>query len=1074
MKYLAILLLTLSVWGGQSIVIDGTGSPMTFSDPNLANTLDWRVEFQIHGFTAPASVSYAISLNGVGVDVQAQTNGNLWLIPKRDSVAGGSPFIFSMTGRANTVFRLQRDYAGLIYTCEAWEADGSKYEFQSREITSVNSWGFNGGQINEANLSHRMGFLRLASARVAINSRPPVTADAGDMLELKFDGNGNDSSGNGRNLSSVAGVSFVATPGQIAISLPATPSTPAWAKFIPLRAGHPSALASNSYSMADASSDVTCLWQQIEGPSQAVFDSRSSCSPTLTGLIFGPYVFRLAVTDSAGQTGVSDFDVGAVAYDDNGVVIYPDERLNSLLGPSMVLGANPWVWADRQSIKMATKNWDNYKLNGGTWDAEWLLPSVNGVARQGTVYKPSGTGSKLYGVGTNFLNVFCNGSVGTAAYNVYVVVDLPPADPGDEPSRYARQVGSCESDTELTFSSGWGWERPFIASPGTTWGTIGFCADCSLWNGRNYSSDVNYYDNALAEYALYYRTGWKKARDSARWMADRFAYSPWIGGGIGWAPRHAALTSAVLRSVFDTGGPATKNVWPILRGLIDGNCASATESSSLLGDVRESGYCLGFTALKAKYDPDSTERTESLDRLVNGYTNRWGPQQTAAGAYREGGSVEGDMSRVHQVANGSATVTRYSGSAYPSDYCGTVYTEAGTLTVNNTDRVSVTGTGTSFTGSAGKIIYLTGTLDSAPWSMISVISGSPTPTSTTMTLQYPWRGDPSSITKFKIMDTPPINPGANMWPVMMGTVTAGNVLTGERDGDNWYYCTYVDGDTLTLDKPYTGDTSGGNVYRRMSMADLAGNGTQPFMMGIVAWAQYLAADALDGYNSTAAANYRTIGGKSVDWIWNYGRNPSTKGLRYGVDFSNCTVTSFPSAYGCWRDDSDYERAYNIETVGAFARKYLESRSASDLAMGNALYTDTYAKNGFASPFAGDGHWNVATDEGSYDYSFVLQTKNYGQAWGIGGGQTWPAARLGGPAPAENRTLTVQVGSPLAYGDRIRITATNASGVAVTNTCQAVACSVTSDFRAGGQTVLIEYLNASSAVLARATQNVIVN
>ncbi|MCC6264693.1 MAG: hypothetical protein IT169_14035 [Bryobacterales bacterium] len=892
-------------------------------------------------------------------------------------------------------------------------------------------------------------------------------------MELKFDGNGNDSSGNGRNVGT-SGFAFVQTPGQNVIALPATPSTPEWAPFLPLRAGYPSVLTSKSYSMADASASVSCYWVQIDGPSKAIFDNRVSCAPTLTGLVFGPYTFRLYAIDSAGAQGQTDFEVGAVAYDDNGVVIYPDERLNSLLGPSTVLGRNPWEWVDRQSVVMAKKNWDNYKINGGTWDAEWLLPSVNGVERKGTVYKPSGTGSKLYGTGTNFLEVFCNGQAGAAAYNVYVVVDLPPADPGDEPSRYPRQVGSCESDTELTFTSGWAWERPFISTPGTSWGTIGFCAGCSTWNGRNYASDVNYYDNALAHYSLYYRTGWRKARDSARWMADRYAYSPWIGGGIGWVPRQASLTSAYLRASIDTGGPQTKNVWPMLRVMVDGNCASYTESASLIGDVRETAYCLGFTALKAKYDPDSAERTESLDRLVTGYTNRWGPQQTAEGRYPEGYSIEGDMSRVHQVTNGSATVTRYSGSAYPSDYCGTMLTESGTLTVNNTDRVTVIGSGTNFTGSAGKIIYLTGTLSGQPWSMVSVILASPAPTATTMTLQYPWRGDPSSITKFRIMNTPPINPGANMWPIMMGTVTAANVLTGARDGDNWYYCTYVDGNTLTLDKPYTGDTSGGNVYRRMAPANLPGNGTQPFMMGIVAWAQYLAADALDGYNNTAAANYRAIGSKSVDWIWNYGRNPATKGLRYGVEFSNCTSMDFPSAYGCWENDSNYERAYNIETIGAFARRYLVSRDPSDLAMGDTQYTDTYAKTGYATPFAGDGHWNTATDEGSYNFSYALQTKNYGQAWGIGGGQTWPAARLGGasrPIPREMSLGFLLSSVQGAVAARIRTT--SASGLVETTICGNTSpCRLTLDRRQAAYWMVMEYISSTGAVLAASEPQVI--
>ncbi len=1055
------LVISAASWGGQSLVLNHGGN-QSLSIPGFSKSDSWRIEFQLHGWNDSETDSNFAELTG---GIVRQFGGDRWYFaPQQDSYPGGTPCIFTMTGRSNVLIRIQRDYSVPQWTCEMWDTNGSNYSIQRRAILSANNDTGSGGYIRGQNSNLSFGFLRVSSKLKPLNSRPPVTAETGDVLELKFDGNGSDSSGRGRDMST-SGFTFQETPGQEVFAIPATPNTPSWAPFVPLRAGYPSKLSSHSYSMADASADVTCYWVQTDGPSHAIFDDRSSCTPTLTGLVFGPYTFRLIATDSAGTRAEADIDIGAVAYDDNGVVIYPDERLNSLLGPSMVLGKNPWEWADSQSVKMAVKNWDNYKINGGTWDAEWLLPSVNGIPRNGTVYKPSGTGLKLYGIGTNFKDVFCGGEVGPVAKPIYVVVDQVPADPDDEPNRYARYVASCESDTELTFVSGWIWERPFIDAPGVSWGTVGACSDCSTWNGRNYSSDVNYYGNDLAHYALYYRSGWKKARDSARWMADRYAYSPWIAGGVGWIPRNAALTAAFLRSAIDTEDPPAKNVWPLLRRMVDTQCSGLASSAAVIGDPRESAYCLAFTAMKAKYDPDPAERAESLDILVAGYANRWGSQQKADGSYVNRGATEGDTSRVHYLSRGSSTVTRHSGAAYPSDYCGTVFSTAGSIAINGTDRVSVTGTGTNFVGSAGKVIFMTGTLDGQPWTMASTIAATPAPTATSMTLAYPWRGDTSTITKYKIMDAKP--PGRSYWTMFMGEVTSANVLTGPIDTDNWYDCTYVNGDTLTLDKPYTGNTSGGNNYRRMTWQNLTGSGTQPFIMGIIGWAEYLVADALDDYNPTVASDYRATAGKTVDWIWQYGRNPTTKGLRYGVGYSNCKSPDFSPAFECWSSSSNYERSYNIETIGAFARKYLATRSSEDLTIGDALYTDTYAKTGYASPFLSDGHWSDAVEDGSYGFSVTLQTKNYGQAWGVGGGQVWPAARLGGRAKPIPRDVSVGfLLSSVQGAASVQVRTIGPSGRERTTICHDTSpCHLTLDSRMGSYWMQLEYLSNSGAVLA---------
>lgn len=358
-------------------------------------------------------------------------------------------------------------------------------------------------------------------------------------------------------------------------------------------------------------------------------------------------------------------------------------------------------------------------------------------------------------------------------------------------------------------------------------------------------------------------------------------------------------------------------------------------------------------------------------------------------------------------------------------------------------------------------MFIRGTLDSQPWSQVSQIAS--VASATSMTLAHPWRGDDSSVVDYRIMSGTPR--GGAYYEMFMGGVTSGNVITGDQDVDNWYWCRYVDGNTLTLDKPYTGDTST-NPYRRMTWQNLTGRGSQPFMQGILAWALYLAADALDGYDDVTAANYRTQAGEVVDWLWSYGRHDATKGMRYGVGFSNCQSPGYSPAFRCWENASNIERSYNIEVINAFARKYLHTANATDLTRLETLYTDTYAKTGFSSPISGDGYWAEATDEGAYDFNFTLQTKNYGQAWGVGGGQTAPAARVGGPTEEQTQTIVLSfLLSDHPTATKVIVTLVNAQGVNSSTTCNSSPCNLTAIVTAGANIIRFSFQTALDAVVA---------
>jgi hypothetical protein len=285
------------------------------------------------------------------------------------------------------------------------------------------------------------------------------------------------------------------------------------------------------------------------------------------------------------------------------------------------------------------------------------------------------------------------------------------------------------------------------------------------------------------------------------------------------------------------------------------------------------------------------------------------------------------------------------------------------------------------------------------------------------------------------------------------------------DMDNWYWCTVAGGNTLILDKPYTGDTSNGNVYRRPTWQNLTGRGSQPFMEGIAGWALNYAALALDGFDNTTAANYRTAMNNVVDWIWTYGRSPATKGLFYGVEFSNCTNLAVLPVYNCAQDvsASSNERAYQPETNAAFAQKYLNTNNSVDLTRGDEYYTDQFARSGYASPFPGDGYFAELIDPCCSTYN----EKAYGQTFGVGQGHQWPGARLGGVSPPSLAAVPVNIDLAGAGAASAQVVVTQPNSAQQKYSCSTSPCTVQVDQRQGAHWAQVQYLSASGAVISSA-------
>src|SRR5580658_348638 len=293
--------LPVIAFAGQSLVVNGS-SNISLTDPTMSPGQSWRIEFQIHNWTIPPAGVYSamlFDLLGTGSLARIYPDGTLEL-ETVDQITQQQPCFVSTAGLTNALVRVQKNVAAMLFSCEIWNYDGTGYASQVLNIAQVAARPYTGGTVGPG-ASAGLGFLRVATTLMPLGSKPPTTADGGNWTELKFDGNLKDSSGNNHNASG-SGVSYMATPNQVAVANPKPLGAPSWSNWVSLRAGYPAQLdGAASYSLADASSSVSCAWQQSDGPSTVIWTNQNAATPTLNGLIFGTYDFSLQVTDAAGN-----------------------------------------------------------------------------------------------------------------------------------------------------------------------------------------------------------------------------------------------------------------------------------------------------------------------------------------------------------------------------------------------------------------------------------------------------------------------------------------------------------------------------------------------------------------------------------------------------------------------------------------------------------------------------------------------------------------------------------------------------------------------------------------------------
>jgi hypothetical protein len=348
------------------------------------------VEFQLHSWVLPpqGSPPSLILLNGTGFAAYLRSDGLLDLESLGDAVAEQQPCFLNTSGLRDVLVRIQRNVPDMLLTCELWSYDSTGYNTQTDHIRTLGNLPYSGGTLG-GKVAASLAFLRVSTTVIPLGGRPPVTGDIGDWTNLTFDGTLKDTTRRAHNGSGPA--TFASTPDQVPVALPKTFGAPFWSNWTSLRAGFPAQLdCSNSYTLADGPPQVTCSWTEVSGPSAVIWQDSHASVPTFTGLVFGTYTFQLQVTDTAGNTASSSFDVGAVATDANGVVVQANPAADAIFGPMIAFGKNPWGWADERNLRM-----ENLQKNTYATPPVWASPAesatVNYTFFDSYVTRPSTT-----------------------------------------------------------------------------------------------------------------------------------------------------------------------------------------------------------------------------------------------------------------------------------------------------------------------------------------------------------------------------------------------------------------------------------------------------------------------------------------------------------------------------------------------------------------------------------------------------------------------------------------------------------------------------------------------------------
>jgi hypothetical protein len=590
----------------------------------------------------------------------------------------GNTIYLNVTGMTDIIVRAQVDTSTNTLMAEAWNFDGSGTEVSGTlpidQImpAPLPTQGAFGWSVNGV-----LDYARWFNTVLPLGSSP-YDAPTGNLFDFEFNGNLTDRSPQDLVLTAAAAPTYADSP-----IYPPFVSQGSQRVF---NANNSNSLSASLSRSLNGYPFLSYQWTEISGPSTLTFSSFTTPNPAITGLIFGSYQIRLTVTDSTNQSSSNTLTYGSVFADSNDVIIPSAGYITQIFGPMLRLGASPWPYFDTSNQSMAD-------FFGGLQST--LYADVWDTPLAGTISVVNGS-TTVTGAGTTFQSTFCAG--GTAGYNdATVVVWYPTNDGTGDFGRAPFAVSSCESDTSLTLV------QPYYSSSDASTLSYAYMDNGSIatWSGG--SNNANYYDNVMAFYGLYYRSGLDTYLTYARTLADRWYSMPWFDGGRASSsgtttlfPRLQSLTGIILRA-FD-GQPGYWNGIRLYANWDFGFANTGPTDGIALNDVREQSYATAFVAMEALFDPIPANQTLYQSEVETLLGTVWTPGRQLGGNWMNQSfgtaSWNGSPGTV-SVVNGSATVTGNGTNWQPAWFTGNAFWTSNLDGVSGGDLVSYTAIATS-------------------------------------------------------------------------------------------------------------------------------------------------------------------------------------------------------------------------------------------------------------------------------------------------------------------------------------------------------------------------------------------
>jgi hypothetical protein len=568
----------------QNIVFTSSQAPTltaTAAHPAASGLGSNRFEFRMRGFTpTPGRRDLFSPTNNVILRAEGSQLCGLDFV---DTVAVSPSVCVDLSEHEgdDLTIHVQRDIVGKTWSIMAYETNGwTVLSSQSVAIESVGTqpWLYANRPLPFfQNVAVSLAWFKWFSS-AASTSKMTETAPA-DLLDLRFDGTTTDQGATPLTWSG-AGGTYALTTNFPPACLPGPQQI--------ARTGSLTLDGSGSFGL-NGSDAVTYSWQALSGPNTPGWSSTAAEKPTLRGTIFGSYTVQLTVTDSDGLSTSCSTKHGSVATDAKGVVQTGNVYADYLLGPMTISGGTtPWPWFDQ--VQRQAADFFGGK-QGGDFSPTWRTASPHGTISVPVNTDVYGKNSQpVIGAGTTFSSDFFSGTCsGGGVPNGNVIVLWYPSSIGGTGYRFMNPV-SCSDDTHMILQANYYFGTgPVVNSP------YAIMTGPQLATWVNGSNNANYYDNVLAFYALYYRTGLDEYLTYARQLADLWYEQPGSDRGqacsaifdaSGWwcgPPRVQALQGLMLRA--EDGRP---EIWTglLTNGVLDHFLHYAPLNSPLI-DMRE-------------------------------------------------------------------------------------------------------------------------------------------------------------------------------------------------------------------------------------------------------------------------------------------------------------------------------------------------------------------------------------------------------------------------------------------------------------------------------------------------------